>query len=677
MGAGKQVRRLVFLSSGAFFFLLSISGNAENRVWTEATSGEPGQVVTVVVKGENDTSLGACFVNFAFDTKAFFYAGRDFSFSPIAQAAEIYGGREEPEAGELLIQIRLADNDPTNTFPPADDFEIARIYLQVRPDCEPGSYAAGAVKKVSMWIGITEFVTPDSRTVPVEVTGGVVTVLPPTRPRPPSDLVCSRTAWTAKLQWRNLEQYDRVVVERDGRPIADLAGGEQSYLDQEAGRESHTYAVRAYVGEQASFSVFCTVPSAVSALPGVEKLTCTRIAKGTELKWRLGAEYDSIEIRRNGGIITSLEGGEISYLDDYQSDKFTLYEVIGHKGDLSSPPVPCQVNGSWVLRVGSVRAGPGAKGVEVPIYLSNPWPVVGFTLVLTVDESAFRVTGINRRGTALEELQPYLEILREGEGYYLVSVALNAPNPGRTIRPGVEVCFYKFILEISDDAQEGEIYPLMLVDGFHEPPAKNILVGEINYRGATSVRPEKIQGELVIGEPQTKGVVDLHASPEKAESGLTLRWLNGEGYDSIEIERNGQVAASLPGNSTAWTDEFLDPGIYWYRVRGIKDGAPSPWAVLAQPLLPGVSLFRRGDANANGEVNLADGITVLLYLYQGRDLGCLDAADVNDDGEVDLSDAISLFFYLFARKGPPPAPGPAVRWVDPTPDLLTCEEGTP
>ena len=55
----------------------------------------------------------------------------------------------------------------------------------------------------------------------------------------------------------------------------------------------------------------------------------------------------------------------------------------------------------------------------------------------------------------------------------------------------------------------------------------------------------------------------------------------------------------------------------------------------------GEGLFRRADANGDGEADISDAINVLEYLFIGSaSLSCLDAADSNDDGKVDISDPI-------------------------------------
>jgi hypothetical protein len=81
---------------------------------------------------------------------------------------------------------------------------------------------------------------------------------------------------------------------------------------------------------------------------------------------------------------------------------------------------------------------------------------------------------------------------------------------------------------------------------------------------------------------------------------------------------------------------------------------------LGTPLPPGV-LFRRGDANNDGRLNISDPSFILRFLFEaggGPAPICADAADGNNDEAVDIGDAVFLFNYLFRRQGPPPPPFP-------------------
>lgn len=84
--------------------------------------------------------------------------------------------------------------------------------------------------------------------------------------------------------------------------------------------------------------------------------------------------------------------------------------------------------------------------------------------------------------------------------------------------------------------------------------------------------------------------------------------------------------------------------------------------------------FRRGDANRDTTVNIADPIFILSALFSAGDLpSCLDAADANDDAKVDIADPVTILSVLFAGLGPL-LPAPNDCGVDPTEDTLGCDD---
>ena len=87
------------------------------------------------------------------------------------------------------------------------------------------------------------------------------------------------------------------------------------------------------------------------------------------------------------------------------------------------------------------------------------------------------------------------------------------------------------------------------------------------------------------------------------------------------------------------------------------------------------ALFLRGDANADGTVNISDPLSIFGHLFSGGARPyCLDAADANDNGSVDISDAIALLSYLFQGSTGPASPGTLIPGSDETPDALYCLE---
>ena len=91
----------------------------------------------------------------------------------------------------------------------------------------------------------------------------------------------------------------------------------------------------------------------------------------------------------------------------------------------------------------------------------------------------------------------------------------------------------------------------------------------------------------------------------------------------------------------------------------------------------GSALFRRGDTNQDGEVNVSDPVRVLLFLFAGNQTPpCLETADVDDSGDVAITDAVYLLSYLFGRGLAPAAPFRECG-LDPTEDALSCGDYGP
>ena len=69
--------------------------------------------------------------------------------------------------------------------------------------------------------------------------------------------------------------------------------------------------------------------------------------------------------------------------------------------------------------------------------------------------------------------------------------------------------------------------------------------------------------------------------------------------------------------------------------------------------------FIRGDANADGKVNLADGVFVLNFLFAaGVPLDCKEASDANADATTNIADVVYILNFLFTGGDEPPAPFP-------------------
>jgi hypothetical protein len=137
------------------------------------------------------------------------------------------------------------------------------------------------------------------------------------------------------------------------------------------------------------------------------------------------------------------------------------------------------------------------------------------------------------------------------------------------------------------------------------------------------------------------------------------------------VEADGEGYSLVPRNPEA--PDYQDDPCRWCLSRAIG-GSPGRDD---DPLNPeGGQAFRRGDANLDGSVTIADPVYMLAVLFLNVATTCADTCDVHDDGTFNLSDPIATLTFLF-RNGPPPAaPFPACGW-DATADTLSCTQYPP
>jgi hypothetical protein len=160
-------------------------------------------------------------------------------------------------------------------------------------------------------------------------------------------------------------------------------------------------------------------------------------------------------------------------------------------------------------------------------------------------------------------------------------------------------------------------------------------------------------------------------------------------FDRLRILEIGGENFTLP-------DFIVDPGDYRLQAgsamidAGATEEAP-PDDILGNPRPCGAAadvgayefqsgdclrLFRRGDVDGTGTVQLTDAVYILNHLFlAGRAPSCPDAADADDNGTLELTDAVRILRYLFLASSPPEPPGPTDCGPDPTADgLPLCED---
>ena len=135
---------------------------------------------------------------------------------------------------------------------------------------------------------------------------------------------------------------------------------------------------------------------------------------------------------------------------------------------------------------------------------------------------------------------------------------------------------------------------------------------------------------------------------------------------------DGAEVATLAGDAESYTAEGLAVGDHEICITAMDGGTT------CSPICCTVTVemqFIRGDANADGTINIADPVKALSYIFSGDTVPCLVACDANDDGGVDVADPIRMLDYIF---GSSTIPAPTLECgVDPTADDLGCDSYPP
>jgi len=287
---------------------------------------------------------------------------------------------------------------------------------------------------------------------------------------------------------------------------------------------------------------------------------------------------------------------------------------------LGDQPPPSDPELGVHFELSNATASPGEL-IEIPVYARTEKPVAQLQLALEYDFQAVSVEGfiaLITGGHSGEEHQVPLTPGGQGMIEECVEVA-----------PGVTWCLYGIpVLVRYLETAEGTV----LLKVFTGP----------SYPGGTNTEV----GRLLVRVRDKVSVPEVQFRPAKVryeEDGFLLEVETG-GFELMEGGRGRfSPVASFSG------------GIIRFKETG----------------------FVRGDANADGEVDLTDAVVSLLHLFMGEAApACFDAADTDDNGDLDISDPIYLLSALFKGGSPIPQPYPDCG-KDDTPDELSCADGGP
>lgn len=335
------------------------------------------------------------------------------------------------------------------------------------------------------------------------------------------------------IGWTNPETYDSIRIRRNGLVLVQQPGSSMSFTDTNPPGGGITYQVVAIRGGVEALPVACTLT--VIPVPG--NLSCQRLVDPTQIRltWNNSAVYDSITIRRDGSVLSTLFGSQTGYTDATGDLNGHAYEVIGVIDDEGSAPAFCPG--------GEVPDAPGGSGVVDPV--SN--------VVLVIEQGDASLGWQN------------------GEAYSGITIARNGTEVATL--PGTAVTY-----------GESDLPP-----GTYQYSVRGDADGLIG----TPV----LSAAVASGLPAPTDLTCALAGGNAVELFWTNTPVSYT-YDEIRVERTAdggplQPVATLPGDATSFLDSDLDDGDYSYTVIGVYgslEAESAPCASAVQNLIRVVDL---------------------------------------------------------------------------------------
>ncbi len=552
-------------------------------------------------------------------------------------------------------------------------------------------------------------------------------VVPPYPVPPPRNLVCEvlplleyPTAEdgilgaAVKLTWElpptsaGDPPYDGILIFRNGSLIARLPGSATGHLDRGLLPGAYVYNVVGVKDGAHSLPAICTV-KVPGPVPPPQDLTCEVLPVDcidmvgadcpigiVKLAWRNPVRYARILIARNGEEIAQLPGDQQHYYDrDVEPGGEYRYEVSGviASGEIS-PPATCTVTvppvpprPPWDLECEASELAvklAWKNGQEYDAVMIVRDGVVTFQLpgdaTDFLDENVepgshcYRVYGMKDGmssapvrccvlvpGPQLENILYFIPLRCDTPGTRCLGMALCAADNKDPLEAwSFGVCNDPTLIFPTEATTEGTFVGELGLD---------FVVINVMESGVT-------MAAIVQPVPGPQEPLEDGTRPTEIEPGerRTMLYINYE-------RKPGAVPADVASDSRFRLDycgRLGEPPVAVVFVVDGYDVKPKtvPGSVIVPP--PGGIKFIRGDANANGFMEIGDPITVLMYLFQGGDEPpCLAAANANASTDVDIADGVFLLNFLFMQGPPPPHPFPDCGYEDESVSNLSCESFPP
>ena len=421
--------------------------------------------------------------------------------------------------------------------------------------------------------------------------------------------------------------------------------------------------------------VIVEVPVPNPPAPSIASVDCTADnSNNVTLSWTNPLAYDQVEIFRDGTLISTLGPGGDTFLDEDLEPGSYSYEVVPFPAGASSglPAATCELVVGFGRLLGEVaHSGTAPGGADViesteqlivadssgltawfyqkdltPLSTSIPGPYSSTQALAGIavdgdDNLAWLTESGDLRITDLSGTETAAFALALDPGAVLSGLTWSNQMGGWLTVNLAE----GLILKINTDGSLEEV-PAALPTGMS---AATFFGGIAARAGSTNVF------DLAFGALNSGGVTRLARFVGNTPVGL--------GFDLTPSVNSGDIH----GLAATATGPFGFPVTY---VVGRDSGTIT---MLSGDLSGTGSDFVRGDAVADGSLNLLDAPDMLLQLFQLQDSLCLDSLDANDDGAFNIADPLFLLDYLFSG-GTPISDPSGVCGEDPTVDNLTCQQ---
>jgi hypothetical protein len=434
--------------------------------------------------------------------------------------------------------------------------------------------------------------------------GECTIVMPGDGPPPPEDLTCVDLdapedfvladaellhQHDVLLVWQKPVEYDRVLIVRDDERVAVIDGSQFYYIDRDVTPGEHVYHVFGIVDGLISRPAECIV-----VIPGPEirpprDLTCVYVGprepvdpedpdaigggaggvvgptRYVNLSWVNGQRYNFIVVVINNHVLVRIPGSETSYRHVNPTPGRNSYQIFGVVGLRRSESAECSV------RVPPVGPPPPVQNLQCVVL----HPVPDRDVAEPVDPNVADVDVAPRDPD---------EVLR-------LRVLLRWQLP----RTATMAAVYDRIIITRNEAVIATL-PGSATSYVDNPP---FVSGEATYcviGVVGSSRSEATCCDVDLGPTSVPPPLDLECvviervlTPEERDDPIfadvdasipvpvvRLSWINPIRYARINIARDGEVIARLPGSATNYFDVNPRVGVHVYSVWGVDgDGNAS------------------------------------------------------------------------------------------------------